>query len=361
MDHLTPLRLGVPSTALETAAPAPSGLDQRIVSHYPQVRQIRAGGIPFPRTAIIYPTYGCNLDCVGCEYSADNERGMTYLPLARWLALLDELADGGAEGIELCGGGEPALHPGLVDAVLHGARRGLRFGLLTNGTAVTPRLLEEAMPHLAYVRVTFDAAREATYGLVRPAKGPNPWGRVVENFKALVRARARTNTDVSFKFLVNRTNQGEIEEAVALARELGADSIQFKAVRRDPAELTPEEAVAVEAAIAGARVRHAPFPVLGSVGKLVMKRSCELTPLQVTVDATGDVFLCCYFTHRRERHRIGNVVEQPFAEIWGSARHREAIAAIEPHECSVFDCRFVRYHEVLDSWVGQAGDGLKFL
>jgi radical SAM protein with 4Fe4S-binding SPASM domain len=359
MTQVTPLRLNNPPVA--NGQPVrPSPLDFRIISHYPQVREIRRGGMPFPRTAIIYPVYGCNLDCVGCEYASDNERGMTYLPLPRWLSFLDELAAGGTEGVEFCGGGEPSLHPGLVDAVVHGAGRGLRFGILTNGTAVTPRFLDEALPHFGYVRVTCDAATESTYAKVRPAKGPNPWKRVLENVRLLL-ARRRQGTEISLKYLVNRHNICEIADAVVLARELGADAIQFKAVRKDPAEITPEEGVRVDAAIEEARARFAPFPVLGSVGKLVMRRSCELTPLQVTVDARGDVFLCCYFTHRRERHCIGNIVETPFGEVWGSARHREAIAAIQPHECSVFDCRFVRYHETLDAWTGAGGDGLSFL
>jgi radical SAM protein with 4Fe4S-binding SPASM domain len=359
MSSLTPLRLANPPAP---AGPVerPTSLDFRIISHYPQVREIRRGGMPFPRFAIIYPVYGCNLDCVGCEYVNDNEQGMTYLPLPRLTSLLDELADGGTEGVEFCGGGEPSLHPSLVDVVAHGSRRGLRFGILTNGTAVTRRFLEEALPHFAYVRVTCDAATEATYARVRPAKGPNPWQRVLENISTLIRNRKK-GTEISLKFLVNRYNQGEIADAVLMARDLGADSIQFKAVRQDPAEITGDEAVRVDGAIAEARARFAPFPVLGSVGKLVMKRSCELTPLQVTIDARGDVFLCCYFTHRRERHRIGNVLEESFGKIWGSPRHREAIAAIQPHECSVFDCRFVRYHDTLDAWMGAGGDGLSFL
>jgi radical SAM protein with 4Fe4S-binding SPASM domain len=83
--------------------------------------------------------------------------------------------------------------------------------------------------------------------------------------------------------------------------------------------------------------------------------------LQVTIDARGDVFLCCYFSHRRESHTIGNLLEQPLQSLWATTRHREAIAGIEPHACSRFDCRFVRYHQVLDAWSGPSRDGLSFL
>ena len=72
---------------------------------------------------------------------------------------------------------------------------------------------------------------------------------------------------------------------------------------------------------------------------------------QVTVDARGDVYLCCYFRHRAERHAIGNVYDQAFRELWASDRHRAAIAGIDPGECSALDCRFIRYHDVVDTWM----------
>jgi MoaA/NifB/PqqE/SkfB family radical SAM enzyme len=345
---------------------APTGpispLDLRILSHYPQLRAIERGEIPFPRTAILYPVYGCNLDCVGCEYAADNSDGLTFFPERRLISLLHELADVGVEGVELCGGGEPTLHPGFAAAVEEGGRRGLRFGLLTNGTAFTERLLERVARHLSYVRVTFDAADEAVYSVVRPSKGKSPWPNVLEGFSALLRARRDGSPrEVSVKFLVNRHNRHQIAEAADLALRLGADGIQFKALRHDPAALTPEETIDAERAIVDARACLAPFPVTGTVQKTTMHRSCKLTPLQVTIDAYGDVFLCCYYTLRRERHTIGSILEQPFRQLWGSRRHREAIAGITPKECSVFDCRFVRYHDVLEAWTTQSGDGLSFL
>lgn len=355
------------ATAAGAVPPAPAGrgaapfsrFDLRVLSHYPQVKEIRRGGFPFPRMAILYPVYGCNLRCVGCEYAAHNE-APTQLPQERWTSLLDELAQGGTTGVELCGGGEPLLHAGVVDAVVHGARAGLRFGALTNGTCVSDRFLAEALPHFAYVRVTLDAATPETYARVRPAPVASPWPAVLDNVRRLLAAR-RPGTEISLKFLVHRLNRAELLPAVELARALGVDSIQLKAARGDPSALDPEEARAVSADLARARAAAGAFPVLGSLEKLTMQRRCELTPLQTTIDARGDVYLCCYFTHRAERHRIGNVLTQRFAEIWGGPRHAEAIAAIRPEECGRFDCRFVRYHQVLDRWAGAQDDGLAFL
>lgn len=332
---------------------AASPLDVRILSYYPEIRAIQAGGIPFPRMAILYPVYGCNLDCLGCEYGADNAKGFVMLDPDRFLRLVDELADVGVEGIEFCGGGEPTLHPSFIEAVERGGERGVRFGLLTNGTALVEDFRQRALRHFSYVRVTLDAADETTYARVRPAKGRNPWKKVLGNIAALVEERRRhgLQLDLSVKYLVSRENRGQLRQAVQLTRDLGVDAIQFKALRLHPAELTHGEELEVDAELAALRAEFPTVGILGSVRKLEMTRSCILTPLQVTVDARGDVYLCCYFRHRAERHAIGNVYEQPFRDLWGSDRHRAAIAGIEPKECSALDCRFVRYHDVVDGWM----------
>lgn len=329
-------------------------LDLRILSYYPEIRAIQAGAIPFPRMAILYPVYGCNLDCMGCEYGADNAKGLILLESDRFLRLVDELADVGVEGIEFCGGGEPTLHPAFIEAVEHGAARGVRFGLLTNGTALAEAFRRRALRHFAYVRVTLDAADEHTYARVRPAKGRNPWKKVLGNIAAMVEERRRQalRLDLSIKFLISRENRGQLRPAVQLACDLGVDAIQFKALRLHPAELTPDEEIAVDAELAALRAEFSGVvAVIGSVRKLEMTRSCMLTPLQVTIDARGDTYLCCYFRHRAERHAIGNIYDHAFRELWAADRHRAAIAGIEPKECSAFDCRFVRYHDVIDAWM----------
>ncbi len=339
------------NSKLLTSTPSP--LDVRVLSHYPQIRAIQRGEIPFPRMAILYPVYGCNLDCVGCEYSSENVKGMNRLDTARGLRLIDELADAGVEAIEFCGGGEPALHPSLVDFVVHGGKRGLRFGMLTNGTAISQRFLEEALPHFAYLRITLDAADAEMYAKMRPAKSGNPWKKVLENFRSLVHAKSElglSRLELSAKFLLSRLNEPQLEAMAALAQSLGASSAQFKALRLDPNELSPEESMRVATRIDALR-EVSPIPVVGSVAKLTMTKPCTLTPLQVTIDAHGDVYLCCYFMHRKQRHSIGNLSHRSFTELWGSERHREAIAQIQPRECNNLDCRFVRYADVVSQWI----------
>ncbi|MGA9347455.1 MAG: radical SAM protein [Anaerolineae bacterium] len=82
------------------------------------------------RLASVEITQRCNNRCPYCDQpKADRD-----MPVAQFMALLDDLATDGVEAVAL-GGGEPTLHPALPDFLTAAHRRGLRAGLTTNARA----------------------------------------------------------------------------------------------------------------------------------------------------------------------------------------------------------------------------------
>jgi radical SAM protein with 4Fe4S-binding SPASM domain len=299
--------------------------------------------------AIIYPMYGCNYSCLGCEYELDNAPGFRRLPNDRFFTLVEELRAFGVEGVEFCGGGEPALHAALTDVSIHANAMGLKLGILTSGTSLSRRFIEEAAPSFSYIRISVDAADDATYRITRPTRMQFAWDRLLETIRGLVSVRdnVNPNLEIGLKFTISKNNWLQIEQMVSLAFELRASNAQFKALRLHSSELDAADAGCAQVEIDRLRKKLHPFPVLGRLEKLNMSQKCVLTPLQVTIDAIGDVYLCCYFSHRKESHCIGNVIAHSFKEVWESPRHKEAIANIEAAQCNNLDCRFVRYHDIL--------------
>lgn len=325
-------------------------LQHRILTHYEAARGILKGEMPAPRTAIVYPTYVCNQNCVWCEYAEDNDALRTVMTDERLRGLLRELRALGVTGVEFCGGGEPTLHPTLAAVIRDMRADGMRIGLLTNGTKLEGALAEAVVDCASYARIGFDGATAEMMERVKRPKSPEArFDALCAKVRGLVALRNARGTGlrISIKVVLDTQNCGQVEDCVRLAADLGVDSIQFKAARLCDTELSAEQARETGEAIARARANHPEVPVVGDVGKLNMTEQCWLTPLQVMVDALGDVFLCCYYRHRRERHRFGNVFEQPLREIWYGERHWEAIRGIRPHECNVLDCRFVHYNRIM--------------
>jgi radical SAM protein with 4Fe4S-binding SPASM domain len=323
--------------------------EARILTLYDRAREIKQGRIPNPRMAIIYPNYGCNYDCAGCEYTDVNHREKNQMDFSRLLKLLEELREMGTNSVEFCGGGEPTLYPRLNKVIMHGRQLGFSIGLLTNGSNLHGILAQTVARELSYVRVSLDAATAKTYSLVKRSTGTD-FNRIIADIKnlALLRRKAKSQLLISIKFLVSKINMDDIPSAFGLAQRLRVDSLQFKALRQSADTLTPEQQRYVATQIISLQKTYSELKVLGGVNKLMAPCRCWLTPLQTMIDANGDVFLCCYYLHRRARHRIGNINKQSFREIWEGPRHKHAIAAIRHQECNLFDCRFINYMKIFE-------------
>ena len=113
--------------------------------------------------------------------------------------------------------------------------------------------------------------------------------------------------------------------------------------------MTDEQSEKVNCEIADCKEKYRDrIIVIGGTEKINTTHQCWLTPLQLTIDTLGEVFLCCYYRHRKEDHSIGNCFEEPLNDMWYAQKHWDKIDGIKPHECNNLDCRFVKYNETMN-------------
>jgi len=110
---------------------------------YPYLRSAKRLFDNKPLQCSLYVTDQCNLDCAYCtEY--DNTK--PHPPLADLVQWLTKIRDLGTVRVALVGG-EPLMHPDIVEIVRHARRLGLATSLTTNGFLLTTplvRALEDA-------------------------------------------------------------------------------------------------------------------------------------------------------------------------------------------------------------------------
>jgi cyclic pyranopterin phosphate synthase len=327
-------------------------LDRRILTHYHEALALRQGRMCQPRFALLYPTYACNHRCLGCDYADYNRQEKPITLSRRQLAsVLDQIAELGVRAVELCGGGEPLLHPHIDEAIRRARRLGLAVGLLTNGTLITPARARLLVQACAYIRVSLEAGEESTFLRVkRPKASAGGLKQVLDHVALLLRCRARLGAAcrISLKYAIDAHNLHDLEAAVRHAGELGVDSIQFKCIRNVPSELLDLQKAELSHELRSLRQRYPRVRILGDLMPHKMTVPCWLSPLHVMIDAAGDVFVCCYYRHRSERHRYGNVFERGLRELWYSHEHARALAGIRMEECEKYDCRFMKYAELMD-------------
>jgi len=324
-------------------------LEQRIMSCYHEACDLQAGRMCSPRDVVVYPTLACNHRCLGCDYA--NLRSCTSMTTDQLFSVVNQVKELGALAWHACGGGEPTLHPDLHLVIEQGAAIGLKFGLLTNGTRLDePALLAALIRHASYVRVSLESATEATFNAYkRPRQPIDGFQHVVENIRGMIAARnaAGSQMQVGYKFAIGRQNYRDIPAAFDLAEQFGVDSLQIKCLRNVAEELNPRELDEARQMIESGTATHPRLRLIGSLEKTSIRERCWLSPLVPTIAPEGNVYLCCYYRHRQDKHSIGNMFERPLRDLWYSRRHWQAIEQIDPAECNVYDCRMHIYHEIM--------------
>jgi SynChlorMet cassette radical SAM/SPASM protein ScmF len=175
-----------------------------------------------------YLTAGCNLACRHCwlapGFDVDGSR-YPVLPIELFEAAIREAKPLGLSGVKLTGG-EPLLHPQIIQLLEIVRREELRLTIETNGMLCTPAIAQEiAKSPDRFVSVSIDGADAEIHEWIRGVPG------CFEKAKQAVRSLAEADTPPQIIMSIMRGNADQVEAVVRLAEELGASSVKFNIVQ----------------------------------------------------------------------------------------------------------------------------------
>ncbi len=173
-----------------------------------------------PETIHFAVTGRCDQACEGCFYSArpGSDIEAADAPFSLFERVVAEA--GRVKVFQMAlGGGEPLLHPRIVDMVRLAREHGIVANITTNGNLLdreTALALKEA--GVGQIQISLNGASEEANARTRP------------NFRRAMRAlEACQEVGLRFgiNFLVTRSNVGELKPVVELGRRLGAASVNI--------------------------------------------------------------------------------------------------------------------------------------
>ncbi len=341
-------------------------LQLRVLSYYGEATMLKEGKMPAPRMAILYPNYVCNHRCIGCDYTELNKTKKSFTE-GEFIRVIDQLAGIGIKGIEFCGGGEPTLHPYLPQIIDRLAANDISSGLLTSGTNLTVNLRKKLVKHGSYCRISLESASEEIFNKYkRPISKKAGFLHVIENISSLVKLRnerlPNTRLQISIKYSIDRNNYQDVPKVVRLADKLKVDSIQYKLIRNMPSELKDKKVIGrLHKELMAMNNDFPNLRIMPGLAKSKLRTKCWLSPLQLTVDPFGDVYICCYYRHRAKKHLLGNLLRNELKHIWYSQNHWDKIRGIQKTDCNKYDCRFHYYNELMWELVAEDIGQLRFI
>lgn len=208
---------------------------------------LRPGAEEFPLMVVLSIIYPCNFGCPNCPYTDGNseirkfyrENNGELFPVPLWTKIANEAGPYGA-WLRCTGGGEPMLHPHMVEMIEHAKEKGARVWLNTNGSMFGPlpahrRKLERIISAgIDLIEFSMDAGDPDTYAQVRPPRGGAPsdpeawWLRMVGNLRAALELRKkwRAGTRIVVSIIRQEAVEGKIEQAIDFwLREVGVDDV----------------------------------------------------------------------------------------------------------------------------------------
>ncbi|WGS65723.1 radical SAM/SPASM domain-containing protein [Marinitoga aeolica] len=264
------------------------------LTHVPKEYKMREEAKDFPLMVVLSVTYVCNAKCPSCPYTIstirDNYREGLYIKEELFKKIADECGKYGAY-IRLTGGGEPMLHPKMVELIEYAKKAGAKIGLITNGSLFneenSKRLIEA---NIDMIEFSVDAAKKEDYEKIRVGLS---WENLVKNVERMVELRNKLKSKT--KIIVSAIVQQGInpDEILDFWKEK-ADHVQLRKFLTwgmgDPSKSAD------------------PTPYLPSTAP------CPWPFERLNIDTLGNVAMCGYDIAFETN--FGNVNEKSIKEIW---------------------------------------------
>lgn len=282
-------------------------------------------------------TSACNLECIHCRrLDVAAELARQDMTTEQGMTLINSLLEVGRP-ILVFSGGEPLSRPDILTLARYARDRGLTTALATNGTLVDETMARGiAAAGIGRVAISIDGANPDTHDKFRGI--PGSFEKALQGFQHLKQA----GMSLQINCTLARHNAREREDIYQLALKLGADAlhifmlvpvgcgIEIAADSQLPADeyetilnwfydKSREAKLQTKATCAphyyrimrqrakaeGAKLSYATH------GMDAVTRGCLAGTSVCFVSHKGEVFPCGYLPVT-----AGNVLEQPFHEIW---------------------------------------------
>ena len=317
----------------------------KILSFYKEAKECLKGKIPIPRMVSVWISQICNLRCTYCLFAEQNKKNHKFMEKDKFFKFIREISALEIESLEMSGGGESTLHPQFYDFGEYALSKGLKVGLFTNG--LIP-LDYNKIKNFSYIRFSLDAISNDDYNYIKNPLNKNNFDKVILNIKKLIKEKKNNERPrIGIKFLISFINYSKIENMISLARNIGANYVQFKSIHNSDIVPTSRQKTIANKIIKlnKLKVVNKKFFIIGNLEKDNNIIKCFLSPIHSVMDVKGNLYICCYFNGRDLC--IGNVFREGFRNVWGSKRHQRLIKKININECNKFDCRWTKYNQFM--------------
>jgi MoaA/NifB/PqqE/SkfB family radical SAM enzyme len=306
-------------------------------------------------------TNRCNNNCLCCwnnspllgEPSVERKKEKEYeLPFDLIKKTIGELREMGTRILFLAGGGEPFMHPQIMEILRYAKQSNMRIFINTNFTLLDKERAKEIVDlKIDHIHVSLLAGTAKTYCLVHPNKTEETFYKMTEVLQYIAQLKKEKNQHlynplphINLYYVIFNKNYEDINRIVDLAIAIKADSIEFTPIDVIPNKtdvlLLNKEQIArvtkdvnyqlrrldrynehepvktlIEQSDSFLKRIQSPAALKGKYeSKTITKQPCYVGWAFVRILANGNVNPCL----KAHRISVGNIYQDSFKDIWNS-------------------------------------------
>jgi MoaA/NifB/PqqE/SkfB family radical SAM enzyme len=271
------------------------------------------------------PTNVCQLRCPLCPTGLQiHDRAPAHAEIEPFAKLMEEVGDY-VFFIDFFNWGEPLLNKNLEELLrlAHDKRISTLVSSNLSLKLSDERITSFVESGVSELMVSLDGASQETYESYRRR---GEFDLVVDNMRRIVetkRALGRSNPTVTWRYLVFRFNEHELDEASRLAEDIGVDRIVFAPAYLDEGRFPVSDELKQEmsdwAPKDEAWIRYEGAPTDESASAKPRKR-CDWHYVSAAVNPDGSVAPCCTLYEKQDDfgHTGSGASEQGFMETYNN-------------------------------------------
>lgn len=270
-------------------------------------------------TASIEITKNCNLKCKHC-YQGSHMDEQLMMNLNEVRSIASKLGELGTLSVVLTGG-EPFLHPNLVEIVETFNNWNIRVVIFTNGQVIQNETIRKLSNMNVLVRISLEGHNEEINDFIR---GVGTFKKAIE-FSNICR---ENNLSIGYSFTINSINEKYFSDMLQLAEDSFADEIEMSEILNVNQNLNISSLMLSEKQSKNFRINTLKgFSISKAfrkgMGLYRYKKGteyiCSAGTKNIFIDINGDVYPCNLFANHNE-YFAGNVFSEDLLEIWRKSK-----------------------------------------
>lgn len=229
--------------------------------------------------------------------------------------------------------GEPYLNKNFLEMVSYASAKGIYTATSTNAHFLTDEMAKKTVESgLDRLIISLDGTTQEVYEQYRREGDIE---KVIEGARNIVKWKRKLKSKkpfVFFQFLVVKPNEHQIEDVKQLAKEVGVDEVRFKTAQVYDYENDPNNLIPVNEKYS----RYKKNKDGKIIARNKLNNHCSKLWEANVITWDGMVVPCCF--DKDATHRLGDLKNQSFKEIWGNKNYKKFRRALTESRKNIDIC-----------------------